>query len=139
MAIFDGLVPEQQFVLKTFLCAELQFEMLIFNLPQWWQSKFCLTPNTLGHKIKLTLKQFAGIQNYATANAAKIWSSAVCTNCTIFFIFIVSKVNSKNVNYRILPMTGFELQTSGIRRKLSANWATTTAHIEQELLLRRSN
>ena len=32
-----------------------------------------------------------------------------------------------NVQYKFLPMTGFELRTSSIRSNRSTNWATTTA------------
>ena len=48
------------------------------------------------------------------------------------FLFIMSfqyTVDSKqtfNLN-KVLPMTGFELRTSGIGSNRSTNWATTTA------------
>ena len=44
-----------------------------------------------------------------------------------FFIFVFSTVNSKYVDYKILLMTGFEPQTSGIGSDRSANWATPAA------------
>ena len=37
------------------------------------------------------------------------------------FIFVFSTINSKYVHYKILLMTGFELQTSGIGSDHSAN------------------
>ena len=45
-----------------------------------------------------------------------------------FFIFVFSTVNSKYVQYEMLPMTGFERWTSGIGRDRSANWATTISN-----------
>ena len=42
------------------------------------------------------------------------------------FIFVFSIVFSKNVHYKQIPMTGFDLQTSDSRSNRSANWATTT-------------
>ena len=45
-----------------------------------------------------------------------------------FFIFVFSTVISKTCSeYKILPMTGFEPRTSGIRSDWSANWATNWA------------
>ena len=41
-----------------------------------------------------------------------------------FFIFVSSTVNSKYV--QILPMTGFEPQTSGVGSNRTANWGTST-------------
>ena len=38
-------------------------------------------------------------------------------------------VDSKMFNTIFLPMTGFELWTSGIGSDRSTNWATTTAHV----------
>ena len=46
-----------------------------------------------------------------------------------FFIFVFSTVNSKYIQYKILPMTGFEPQISGTGSNRSANCATTTAQI----------
>ena len=46
-----------------------------------------------------------------------------------FFIFVVSTVNSTYIQYKILPMTGFEPQISGTGSNRSANCATTTAQI----------
>ena len=39
----------------------------------------------------------------------------------LFFTFVFSTVNRKFVHYKILPMTGFELRTSGIGSDRSAN------------------
>ena len=44
-----------------------------------------------------------------------------------FFIFVFSMQLIVNVQYKFLPMTGFELRTSGIGSNHSTNWATTTA------------
>ena len=44
-----------------------------------------------------------------------------------FFIFVFSIQLTLNVQYRFLPIHGFVLQTSGIRRDRFTNWATTTA------------
>ena len=41
------------------------------------------------------------------------------------FIFVFSTVSSKYVHYKILPMTGFKIQTFGFGSNNSANWATT--------------
>ena len=41
-----------------------------------------------------------------------------------FFIFVFSIVQLID---KILPMSGFELQISGVRSNRSTNWATTTA------------
>ena len=38
----------------------------------------------------------------------------------------LSTANSKHAHYKILPMTGFKLRTSGSGRDISFNWATTT-------------
>ena len=51
----------------------------------------------------------------------------------IFFFIFVFSIHSwqlTNVQYinKVLPMTGFEPQTSGIGSDHSTNWATTTAH-----------
>ena len=46
---------------------------------------------------------------------------------SFFFIFIFSIQLTANVQYKCLPMSGFELRTSGIRSNHSTNWATTTA------------
>ena len=40
---------------------------------------------------------------------------------SFFFIFVFSTVNSKYVHYKILPMTIFKPQTSGIGSDRSAN------------------
>ena len=45
-----------------------------------------------------------------------------------FFIFVFSILLTVNVQYKFLPMTGFEPLTSRIGSNLSTNWATTTAH-----------
>ena len=46
----------------------------------------------------------------------------------LFLYFrLFNAVDSKNVQYKILSMTGFESQTSGIGSNCSTNWATTTA------------
>ena len=47
-----------------------------------------------------------------------------------FFIFIFSLQLTVNIQYKILMMTGFEQQISGIRRDSSTNWATTTASLD---------
>ena len=52
-----------------------------------------------------------------------------------FFIFVFSTVNSKFVQYNILPMIGFELRTSGIGRNRSASLATPLPHFSQSLFL----
>ena len=45
------------------------------------------------------------------------------------FIFVFSiQLTVNNVQYKCLPMTGFEPRTSGIGSDRSTNWATTTAH-----------
>ena len=44
-----------------------------------------------------------------------------------FFIFVFSIKLTVNVQYKLLPMTGFELQTPGIGSDRSTNLATTTA------------
>ena len=46
-----------------------------------------------------------------------------------FFIFVFSIQLTVNVEYKFLPMTGFEPQTSGIGSDRSTNWATTTTLI----------
>ena len=47
---------------------------------------------------------------------------------SFFFIFFFSlQLTITNVLYKRLPMTGFELWTSGVRSNHSTNWATTTA------------
>ena len=52
------------------------------------------------------------------------------------FIFAFSTVNSKYfIHHKILPMPGFELRTSGIGSNHSANWATTTALKNLNILL----
>ena len=38
-----------------------------------------------------------------------------------FFIFVFSKQLTENVQYKISPMTGFELRTSGIGSNCSTN------------------
>ena len=54
--------------------------------------------------------------------------SNYCHSQPLFvFIFVFSKVNSKHVQYKISPMTGFEPRTSAIGSNHSANLATTTA------------
>ena len=40
---------------------------------------------------------------------------------SFFFIYVVSTANSKYVHFKILPMTGIEPPTSGIRSNLSTN------------------
>ena len=50
---------------------------------------------------------------------------------SLFFVF--STVNCKYVHYKILPLTGFEPQTSGVGSNLSANWATTNSQNLYEL------
>ena len=46
----------------------------------------------------------------------------------IFLYFrIFNTLTENNVQYKSLPMTGFEPQTSGIGSNGSTNWATTTA------------
>ena len=40
----------------------------------------------------------------------KKWASP----CIFLFIFVFSTVNNKYVHFKILPVTGFELRTSGI-------------------------
>ena len=45
---------------------------------------------------------------------------------SFFLIFVFSTVNSKFVHRKILPMTGFEQQTSDIASDHSVNWVTTT-------------
>ena len=48
----------------------------------------------------------------------------------LLFIFVFSiQLTENNVQYNLLPMTGFELRTSGIGSNCSTNWATTTAPI----------
>ena len=42
-----------------------------------------------------------------------------------FFIFVFSIQSTVNVQYNFLPMTGFELRTSGVGSKHSTNWAPT--------------
>ena len=53
-----------------------------------------------------------------------------CLNGPLFTIFtylrIVNSEQQIRVLYKILPMTGFEPRTSGVRSDRSANWATTT-------------
>ena len=44
-----------------------------------------------------------------------------------FFILIFSIQLTANVQYKFLPMTWFEPQTSGIGSNRSTNWATTAA------------
>ena len=46
-----------------------------------------------------------------------------------FFIFVFSIQLTVNVQYKFMPMTGFEPQTSWIRSDCSTNWATTTAQV----------
>ena len=46
-----------------------------------------------------------------------------------FFYFCLFTVNSKNLQYKILLMTGFEPQTSGIGSNCSVNWATTATQV----------
>ena len=47
----------------------------------------------------------------------------------LFLYFrLFNTVDSKNVQYKFLPMTGFEPQTSGVGSDRSTYWATTTAH-----------
>ena len=48
--------------------------------------------------------------------------------CLFFFIIVFSIHLTVKVQYKFLPMTGFEPQTSGIGSNHSTNWATTTAH-----------
>ena len=60
----------------------------------------------------------------------KINTTPVINYIFINNFFILSIGNycfSKNVQYKILSMTGFESQTSGIGSNCSTNWATTTA------------
>ena len=45
-----------------------------------------------------------------------------------FFILVFSIQLTINVQYKFLPMTGFEMHTSGIGSDRSTNWAITTAH-----------
>ena len=42
----------------------------------------------------------------------------------LFLYFVFSTVNSKYIQYKILPMTGFEPQISGTGSNRSANCAT---------------
>ena len=47
-----------------------------------------------------------------------------------FFLFFVFSIQlTVNVQYKILPMTGFEPRISGIESDRSINWATTTVPI----------
>ena len=46
-----------------------------------------------------------------------------------YFIFVISIQLTVNVQYKFLPMTGFEPQTSQIGSNHSTNWATTTARV----------
>ena len=50
-----------------------------------------------------------------------------CSIAASFSCFKQLTTNSKHIHYKILPMTGFGLRTSGIWRDISVNWATTTA------------
>ena len=45
---------------------------------------------------------------------------------SVFFIFVFSIQLILNVQYKFLPMTGFELRTSAVRGECSTTWATTT-------------
>ena len=46
----------------------------------------------------------------------------------LFFLISVFSIQfTVNIQYKFLPMTGFEPWTSGIRSDRSTNWATTTA------------
>ena len=53
----------------------------------------------------------------------------------LFYFRVFKTVDSKqiNVQYKCLPMTGFERWTSGIGSDRFTNRATTTAHHEQIL------
>ena len=44
-----------------------------------------------------------------------------------FFIFVFSRQLTVSIQYKFLPMTGLDPQTSGIRSNRSTKWATTTA------------
>ena len=46
--------------------------------------------------------------------------------CFFFFIFVFSRQLTVYVQFNFLPMTGFELWTSGIGRNRSTHWDTTT-------------
>ena len=55
------------------------------------------------------------------------------------FIFVLSiQLTVNNVQYKCLPMTRFELWTSGIGNDRSTNWATTTAQTREQLYLLRN-
>ena len=54
---------------------------------------------------------------------------------TFFFIFVFSIYLTENIQYKFLPMTGYEPRTSGVRSDRSTNWATTTFRIVCYLLL----
>ena len=48
-----------------------------------------------------------------------------------FYIFVFSIQLTVNVQYKMLPMTGFKQWTFGIRSDCSTNYVTTTAlHLE---------
>ena len=49
----------------------------------------------------------------------------------LFFTFVFSIQLTVNVQYKFLPMPGFELQTSEVGSNGSTNWATSIAHFVQ--------
>ena len=56
-----------------------------------------------------------------------------------FFIFVFSiQLTVNNVQYKCLPMIGFEPLTSGFGNDRSTNWATITAQTREQLYLLRN-
>ena len=53
--------------------------------------------------------------------------SKLCLRHLFLYFRFLNKVDSKQmVKIKYLPMTGFELQTSGVISDRSTNWSTTT-------------
>ena len=77
------------------------------------------------------------------ATAVSTWAVSPCSNCkqrfggffwggafpaSFSFVFVFSiQLTVNNVQYKCLPMNGFEPRTCGIGSDRSTNWASTTA------------
>ena len=53
----------------------------------------------------------------------------------VLFSFFQYSWQKTSVQYKYLPMTGFELRTSGVGSDRSTNWATTTANCHLGVIL----
>ena len=68
-----------------------------------------------------------------TANMHLVWLESFFKKWAnpgiFFFIFVFSTQMTEHIQYKFLPMTGYEQWTSGVGSDRSTNWATATAHL----------